>query len=76
MTSDRWFEAGSCSLIGDRQLNQDRVAIFHQDQLLFLVLADGMGGHPRGDRAAEIAVETCELIQQVCGGTWRIVNER
>ena len=60
MTSDRWFEAGSCSLIGDRQLNQDRVAIFHQDQLLFLVLADGMGGHPRGDRAAEIAVETCK----------------
>ena len=60
MTANRWFESGSCSLVGDRHLNQDRVAIFHKEPLLFLVLADGMGGHPRGDRAAEIAIETCK----------------
>ena len=60
MAVTRWFETGSCSLIGDRSINQDRLAIFRSGDLILLILADGMGGHPRGDRAAEIVIETCQ----------------
>lgn len=48
--------------IGGRQINQDRLAHAEQGNSLLLVLADGMGGHPRGELAAEIAVET--FVQQ------------
>ncbi len=43
---------------GARPRNEDRVGHTHTSQALLLVLADGMGGHPQGDRAAEIAVRT------------------
>ena len=60
MSANGWFETGSCSLVGDRAINQDRTAVFRGEDALFLVLADGLGGHPRGERAAEIVVETCK----------------
>ncbi len=44
------------SLVGARRNNQDRVAYSYSKDALLLVVADGMGGHIRGEVAAEIAV--------------------
>ncbi len=44
------------SLLGGRQVNQDRVAYSYSPEAVLLVLADGMGGHLHGEIAAEIAV--------------------
>lgn len=43
---------------GDRKINQDRCEIFSHDGIKVMVLADGMGGHPRGEVAAQILVDT------------------
>lgn len=45
------------SRIGARQENQDRVAYAYSKEALLLVLADGMGGHHRGEIAAQIAID-------------------
>jgi serine/threonine protein phosphatase PrpC len=44
------------SRIGARPLNQDRVGHWRTGESLLMVVADGMGGHPRGELAAELAV--------------------
>ncbi len=46
------------SLIGGRKYNQDRLAYSYSKEVLLMVIADGMGGHARGELAAEIAVNT------------------
>jgi serine/threonine protein phosphatase PrpC len=56
------FEAVTISNIGDRQINQDRTELFSRNGIHTLVLADGMGGHPRGEVAAQIFVDTARLI--------------
>jgi serine/threonine protein phosphatase PrpC len=43
--------------IGKRPYQQDRLAHWHTRDALFLVVADGMGGHAHGDIAAQIAVD-------------------
>ncbi|MDM7463923.1 MAG: serine/threonine-protein phosphatase [Tepidimonas taiwanensis] len=43
---------------GGRARNEDRLGYTYTRQAVLLVLADGMGGHPDGDQAAEIAVRT------------------
>ena len=43
--------------IGKRPYQQDRIAHWYTRDALFLVVADGMGGHAHGDVAAQIAVE-------------------
>jgi serine/threonine protein phosphatase PrpC len=43
--------------IGARPVNQDRVGHWASAEALLTVVADGMGGHPRGELAAQIAVE-------------------
>ena len=45
------------SRIGKRPYQQDRLAHWHTRDALFLVVADGMGGHAHGDVAAQIAVD-------------------
>lgn len=42
------------SLLGNRDDNQDRVAIAVADQAVLLLVVDGMGGHAQGARAAEV----------------------
>lgn len=42
---------------GGRRVNQDRAAYSATREALLMVLADGMGGHLRGEMAAQIAVE-------------------
>ncbi|MFU8822468.1 MAG: PP2C family protein-serine/threonine phosphatase [Gammaproteobacteria bacterium] len=52
------FESAEVSLLGDREENQDRAAIQSNGGRVFLVLADGMGGHSGGAVAAEVAVSS------------------
>ncbi len=59
------FEIGESSRLGNREENQDRCIVLQNDACALLGLADGMGGHPRGDLAAEILVDTChDLFHQ------------
>lgn len=46
------------SIIGGRKVNQDRLAYSYSKDVLMMVIADGMGGHARGEIAAEVAVNT------------------
>lgn len=52
------IECAELSLIGDREENQDRVAITRSPRSALLIAVDGMGGHSDGARAAAVAVET------------------
>ena len=45
------------SRIGKRPYQQDRMAHWHTKEALFMVVADGMGGHAHGDVAAQITVD-------------------
>jgi serine/threonine protein phosphatase PrpC len=44
--------------LGNREMNQDRSAISESDDSLLMVLADGMGGVPGGEVAAQITIHT------------------
>lgn len=48
------------SRIGHRKINQDRVALIESEQALCVVLGDGMGGHPKGEMAAQLLVDSAE----------------
>jgi PPM family protein phosphatase len=41
---------------GGREINEDRLGYSYTREAVLLVLADGMGGHPEGEKAAELAV--------------------
>lgn len=56
------YEIGQASLLGDRTLNQDRTALVESAESVLLALADGMGGHPKGETAAQILVNTCKIM--------------
>lgn len=58
------YDLGQFSLTGDRSMNQDRCAALETPRAVFMVLGDGMGGHPGGDKAAEILVNTCHALFQ------------
>lgn len=53
-------KAAKQSLVGDRKTNQDRCIQVDGIKCTLLGLADGMGGHPRGEMAAQILIDTCE----------------
>lgn len=52
------IEHSDISLLGDREDNQDRVAVAIADDAAFLVVIDGMGGHSDGSRAADAALKS------------------
>lgn len=53
------------SRIGDRTGNEDRVGYSYSRDVLLMVIADGMGGHAKGEVAAELAVtEITRRFQQ------------
>ncbi|MEO8330854.1 MAG: protein phosphatase 2C domain-containing protein [Gallionella sp.] len=52
------FSIHQATHIGNRKFNQDRVAYAYSNDALVLVLADGMGGHLKGELAAKAIVDT------------------
>ena len=52
------IEHADLSLLGNREENQDRVAVAIDDDAAVLAVVDGMGGHADGARAAEVAIRT------------------
>lgn len=56
------FSTAQSSRLGNRNTNQDRCAIFTREQYTLLVLADGMGGHKGGEKAAQATIDTCQTI--------------
>ncbi len=52
------YETAQSSLLGDRKSNQDRGLILESPDSILLALADGMGGHPKGEMAAQILMDT------------------
>ncbi len=52
------IEHAELSLVGDREDNQDRVAIATAGETVFLIVIDGMGGHSDGSRAADTALKS------------------
>jgi len=59
---DRPFEAARSSLIGDRDCNQDRSLVLSSGETVLLGLADGLGGHPRGEVAAQLFIDVCDSL--------------
>ncbi|MCG7955175.1 MAG: protein phosphatase 2C domain-containing protein [Candidatus Thiodiazotropha endolucinida] len=51
------YETAQCSLIGNRSMNQDRSLVMEAPDAILLALADGMGGHPKGEMAAQILMD-------------------
>jgi serine/threonine protein phosphatase PrpC len=51
------YETGQCSLLGNRSTNQDRCLVLEAPDAILLCLADGMGGHPKGEMAAQILMD-------------------
>ena len=59
------FSVFQLTRIGGRALNEDRMGYCYTRASCMLVLADGMGGHPEGEVAAQLTLETvCALYQQ------------
>ena len=52
------IEYADLSLIGDREDNQDRVAVAATEKAVLLIAIDGMGGHSDGSRAVDTALKS------------------
>ncbi len=51
------FSVAQTSRIGGRDLNEDRSAYCYTAQAVLLLVADGLGGYPLGEVAAQMAVD-------------------
>ncbi len=51
-------ETATATRQGDRETNQDRCAVLPRNSGGLLLLADGMGGHPRGELAAQVFIDS------------------
>jgi PPM family protein phosphatase len=56
------FEIGKATRLGNRRVNQDRSLAVHSLEFALLAVADGMGGHPKGEVAAQILIDTAEAL--------------
>jgi PPM family protein phosphatase len=54
------FDVAKQSLTGNRHQNQDRCQVLVAQAAVMLSLADGLGGHPRGEVAAQLLVDVAE----------------
>ncbi len=53
------------SVIGGRSMNQDRMGYSYTRDALLMVVADGMGGHLRGEVAAQITLQSIGALFQM-----------
>jgi serine/threonine protein phosphatase PrpC len=61
------IEHADLSLVGDREDNQDRVAVAEAHGAAFMIVIDGMGGHSDGSRAADTALKSLlDSFQRAC----------
>ncbi|MEH3087654.1 MAG: serine/threonine-protein phosphatase [Xylophilus ampelinus] len=58
------FAVSQATHRGGRPLNEDRAGHGHTRAAALLALADGMGGHPEGEVAARIAVQSVSALFQ------------
>ena len=58
------FSVFQVSRRGGREVNEDRMGYCYTRESCLFVLADGMGGHPEGEVAAQIAVQTVSAAFQ------------
>jgi len=58
------FSVFQVSRKGGRQLNEDRMGYSYTRDSGILLLADGMGGHPEGEVAAQLALEAMSALYQ------------
>lgn len=58
------FSVYQISRQGGRERNEDRMGYAYTRESGLFVLADGMGGHPEGDMAAQVALQTLAAIFQ------------
>jgi serine/threonine protein phosphatase PrpC len=61
-TGSRPFEAARTTFTGNRACNQDRCLVLADGDCVLLAVADGLGGHPRGEVAAQLLVDVCEAL--------------
>ena len=52
------YVIGKSSRLGNRNINQDRIAALERDNTVMLVLGDGLGGRVGGEVAAQVLVDT------------------
>ena len=50
------------SLPGTREVNQDRVAVSERDDLVLMIVADGLGGYDGGELAAEMGATSADHL--------------
>ncbi len=75
------FHFAQSNHLGNRKINQDRFEIIERDGAALMVLADGMGGRPHGEMAAQVAIdvagdsyhETVGIIEDVEGFFERVI---
>ncbi|NMM77549.1 serine/threonine protein phosphatase [Acidovorax sp. SRB_14] len=58
------FSVFQISRCGGREQNEDRMGYCYTREASLFVLADGMGGHPEGEVAAQIALQTVSALFQ------------
>lgn len=58
------FSVFQISRRGGREQNEDRMGYCYTRETGLFVLADGMGGHPEGEVAAQIALQTVSVLFQ------------
>jgi len=68
------FHNAQANHLGNRHSNQDRFEIIEGEGGALLVLADGMGGRPYGEFAAQLVVDVARHLYRETGGF--IENER
>lgn len=58
------FSVFQVSRKGGREKNEDRMGYCYTRESGFFVLADGMGGHPEGEVASQLALQTVSALYQ------------
>ena len=58
------FSVFQLSRIGGRAMNEDRMGYCYTRESGLFVLADGMGGHPDGEVAAQLSLDTISALYQ------------